>query len=533
MLLSILIPLYNEEEFIATLLRRVLDAPLPAGMDRELIVADDASTDGSVEVVAEIAALYPDKIRLLRTDRNGGKGSALRRAIAAARGDFSIIQDADLEYDPREYPRMLAPLLDGRADVVYGSRFLPSSERRVLYYWHSLANWMLTTMCNVVADLNLTDMETCYKAFRTPLLQSIPIRSDRFGFEPEITIKLAKRQAKIFEISISYNGRTYEEGKKIGLKDAFEAFWVVASNAFTSDIYTDSDKSILDAFADAPNFNRWMADTIGPFVGKRVLEIGAGMGNLSRQLIAGRRRYVATDLDREHMERLRARLAHRPALETQIMDAADPQFFTGLREQMDTVVCLNVVEHIKDDLGALKNIHSALEPNGRAIILVPEGQSIYGSLDEALGHHLRYSEELLHQRMTEAGFVVEEMLRFNRMSRPGWWLNGKVLNKTDISRFQLKNFDRLVWLWRRIDRFLPWRPVSIIAIGRKPASKSTPDRHLDRAGQLAPEYVAEAGGRLGLLEAIPVPREEHAHAGPKLALPSGSDSAGRRHTDVR
>lgn len=506
MLLSILIPLYNEEEFVGTLLRRVLDAPLPGGMDREIIVADDASTDGSAEIVEEIAALFPDTIRLLRTDKNGGKGSALRRAIAAAKGDFSIIQDADLEYDPREYPKMLAPLLDGRADVVYGSRFLPASERRVLYYWHSLANWLLTTLCNVVSDLNLTDMETCYKAFRTPLLQSIPIRSDRFGFEPEITIKLAKRQARIFEISIGYNGRTYEEGKKIGLKDALEAFWVVAANAFTSDLYTDSDKSILDAFADAPNFNRWMADTIGPYVGKRVLEIGAGMGNLSRQLISGRRRYVATDLDREHMERLKARLAHRPALETQIMDAADPQCFTGLREQMDTVVCLNVVEHIKDDLGALKNIHSALEPNGRAIILVPEGQSIYGSLDEALGHHLRYSEELLHQRMTDAGFVVEQMLRFNRMSRPGWWLNGKVLNKTDISRFQLKNFDRLVWLWRRIDKYLPWRPVSIIAIGRKPAVHTDLDRHSEYAGSLTSNPNASTGDLLGLLDALPAPR---------------------------
>ena len=533
MLLSILVPLYNEEEFVGTLLRRVLDAPLPDGMDREIIVADDASTDGSVEIVEELSTLYPGKIRLLRTENNGGKGSALRRAIAAARGEFSIIQDADLEYDPREYPKMLAPLLDGRADAVFGSRFLPSSERRVLYYWHSLANWMLTTMCNVVADLNLTDMETCYKAFRTPLLQSIPIRSDRFGFEPEITIKLAKRQAKIFEISIGYNGRTYEEGKKIGLKDAIEAFWVVASNAFTSDVYADSDKSILDAFADAPNFNRWMAETIGPFMGKRVLEIGAGMGNLSRQLIAGRKRYVATDLDREHMQRLKARLSHRPALETQIMDAADPQYFTDLRGQMDTVVCLNVVEHIKDDLGALKNIHSALEPNGRAIILVPEGQSIYGSLDEALGHHLRYSEELLHQRMTEAGFVVEEMLRFNRMSRPGWWLNGKILNKTDISRFQLKNFDRLVWLWRRIDKFLPWRPVSIIAIGRKPASKSTPEWQMDRGTRLAPAYTADNGGLLGLLDALPAPQVSVAPANRVPAVLNDSETAVRRPVDAR
>jgi SAM-dependent methyltransferase len=495
MLLSILIPLYNEEEFVGTLLKRVLEAPLPPGMDREIIVADDASKDGSVQIVEQMADLYPGKIRLLRTERNGGKGSALRRAIAAANGDFSIIQDADLEYDPREYPKMLGPLLDGRADAVFGSRFLAAGERRVLYYWHSLANWMLTTMCNVVADVNLTDMETCYKAFRTPLLKSIPIRSDRFGFEPEITIKLSKRQAKIYETPISYNGRTYAEGKKIGLKDAFEAFWVILRNAFTSDIYTDPDKAILDAFADAPNFNRWMAETIAPFVGHRVLEIGAGMGNLSRQLITGRKRYVATDIDHEHLERLKNRLSHRQALEVKWMDAADPAHFEGLKEQLDTVVCLNVVEHIKDDLGALRNIHSALEPGGRAIILVPEGQGIYGSLDEALGHHLRYSELLLRERMEDAGFHVERVLRFNRMSRPGWWLNGKILNRTEISRFQLKNFDRLVWLWRRIDAHLPWRPVSIIAIGRKTVSKLKPQGQLQLPGRASGEYAAE-GGRL-------------------------------------
>ncbi|HEU0123884.1 MAG TPA: glycosyltransferase [Bryobacteraceae bacterium] len=494
MLVSILVPLYNEEEFVGTLLGRVLAAPLPAGMGREIIVADDGSTDGSVEVVQELAALYPDTIRLLRSEKNRGKGSAVRRAIAQARGEFSIIQDADLEYDPREYARLLGPLLDGRADAVFGSRFLAAGERRVLYYWHSLANWMLTTLCNIVADLNLTDMETCYKAFRTPLLQSIPIRSERFGFEPEITIKLAKRQAKIFETPIGYNGRTYEEGKKIGLKDALEAFWVILRNAFTSDIYAESGMAILDAFAGAPHFNRWMADTISPFVGKRVLEIGAGMGNLSRQLIAGRKRYVATDLDREHLQRLKNRLAHRPALEVQWMDAADSQHFEGLHEQMDTVVCLNVVEHIKDDLRALRNIYSALEPGGRAIILVPEGQSIYGTLDQALGHHLRYSETLLRERMTAAGFLVEDLLRFNRMSRPGWWFNGKILQRTEISRVQLKNFDRLVWLWRRIDRFLPWRPVSLIAIGRKPASELKPQRQLHLTGRLGREDTAEGGG---------------------------------------
>ena len=278
----------------------------------------------------------------------------------------------------------------GVRTAVFGSRFMTSGERRVLYFWHSLANHLLTGMCNVFADLNLTDMETCYKAFRTSLLQSIPIRSQRFGFEPEITLKLAKREARIYETPISYSGRTYEEGKKIGVKDAFEAFWVIFRTAFSRDIYVDKDKDILDAFGSAPNFNRWMADTINPFVGKRVLEIGAGMGNLTRLLLAGRKRYVATDIDREHLERLRTRLSHRPNLETAELDAADPRGQEAFRGQMDTVVCLNVLEHIEDDLAALENIRTMLQDGGRAIILVPADQTIFNSLDVELGHFRRY-----------------------------------------------------------------------------------------------------------------------------------------------
>lgn len=478
MLLSILIPLYNEEEFISALLHRVLEAPLPSGVDREIVVADDGSTDGSADRVEELASFYPGVIRLLRSSVNQGKGSALRRAIAEAKGEFCIIQDADLEYDPREYPKLLAPLLDGRADAVYGSRFSTAGERRVLYYWHSLANKYLTLACNMVADLNLTDMETCYKAFRTPLLKSIPLRSQRFGFEPEITIKLAKRQARIYETSISYSGRTYEEGKKIGLKDAFEALWVILRYALSGDIYVDEDKSTLDAFSDAPNFNRWMAETIGPSLGGKILEIGAGIGNLTRILVRGRRSYIASDLEFEHLERLKSRLAHRPNLSIALLDASQAEQFEPFRGKVDTVVCLNVVEHIKDDLGALQNIHAALEDGGRAVILVPEGQSVYGTLDEALGHWRRYSEQQLGDVMRKAGFEVEQIIRFNRISRPGWWLNGRILKRRVISRFQLSNFDRGVWLWRRIDKMLPWRPTSIIAIGRKlplaePGTRST------------------------------------------------------------
>jgi glycosyltransferase involved in cell wall biosynthesis len=465
--LSILIPLYNEQEFVGTLLERVIAAPLPGGLEREIIVSDDGSTDSSVDEVRAVIDKHPGLIRLLTSEYNHGKGAALRRAIQCATGEFSIIQDADLEYDPKDYPKLLAPLLDGRADAVYGSRFVVSGERRVLYFWHSLANRILTTMCNMCSDLNLTDMETCYKAFRTPLLQSIPISSERFGFEPEITVKLAKRQARIFETPISYNGRTYAEGKKIGLKDAFDAFWVILRTSLSQNIYADKDKETLDAFSAAPNFNRWMADTVHPYVGRNVVEIGAGIGNLTRILMPTRKRYVATDLNTEHLMRLRARITGRPNLQICHLDISNAQAVEPFREQADTVICLNVLEHIEDDCGALKNIHALLQVMGCALILVPEGQSIFNALDEELGHCRRYSEDQLRERMAGAGFHVETIIRFNRVSRPGWWLSGSVMKRRSVSRLQLKLFDRFVWLWRRVDAYLPWAPTSIIVVGRK------------------------------------------------------------------
>jgi glycosyltransferase involved in cell wall biosynthesis/phospholipid N-methyltransferase len=466
-LVSILIPLYNEEEFVGTLLERVLAAPLPEGVGREIIVVDDGSKDTSAEIVEDMAAAHPGVIRLIRQPRNQGKGAAIRTAIEHATGEFSIIQDADLEYNPREYGRVLAPLLEGEADAVFGSRFMISGERRVLYFWHSVANQILTLMCNVVADLNLTDMETCYKAFRTSLLQSMPIRSDRFGLEPELTIKLAKRRVRIYETPITYHGRTYDEGKKIGLKDAFDAVWVILRYAFTRDLYKDPGGEILDALSGARRFNEWMADTIQPYLGRRILECGAGIGNLSRVLSPRRELYVAGDINAEYLARLRQRFQHRPRIDVRHCDLSNPVDFEPLAGSVDTVVCLNVLEHIEDDLGALCNIHTALMPGGRAIILVPHGQKIFGSLDTALGHYRRYSHAQLQQRLEQAGFRVERILNFNRISRFPWYVTGRIFKRTTISRLQLRIFDRFVWLWRRLDPMLPWPPTSIIAIAVK------------------------------------------------------------------
>lgn len=468
-LLSILIPVYNEEEYVATVLDRVLAAPLPETphiTGRELVVVDDASTDGSVEVVQEYIASHPDApIRLIRHSENQGKGASVRTALEHATGEFSIIQDSDLEYDPREYATLLGPLLEGDADVVYGTRFAMAGERRVLYFWHSLANYLLTTACNIVSDLNLTDMETCYKMFRTSLGQSIPIRSNRFGIEPELTIKFAKRQARIYEVPISYRGRTYQEGKKIGARDAFAALGVILRYWLSSDIYKDYGPDILDALSDAHRFNRWMAGTVAPYLGSHVLELGAGMGNLTRLLAPRRRRYVATDIDAEHLARLQSRLQHRPNISTAVCDLMNPADFESFRGQMDSVVCLNVLEHIPDDMVGLQNIRSTLRPQGRAVILVPQGAGVFGTLDVALGHYRRYSKDELAAKMKAAGFRVEDVLEFNRITYPGWYVNGRILKKRTFSRFQLSVFDRLVPLWRRLDRVLPWPPTSIIGIG--------------------------------------------------------------------
>ena len=223
---SIVIPAFNEVRTVEELLVRVARAPLPEGLEREIVVVDDCSTDGTRDLLRELARRADPAFRLVEQPVNRGKGAALRRGFAEAAGDVVLIQDADLEYDPRDYPALLAPIVADEADVVFGSRFL-GGPHRVLLFWHFVGNRFLTLLSNMFSDLNLSDMETCYKAFRKSVLDGVPLRSNRFGIEPELTAKFARRRARIYEVPISYHGRTYSEGKKIGWKDGFAAIWAI------------------------------------------------------------------------------------------------------------------------------------------------------------------------------------------------------------------------------------------------------------------------------------------------------------------
>ncbi len=233
MVLSIVIPVYNERETLVELIRRVLAAPVE--LDLELIVVDDYSTDGTRELYEKLDGEFPGaRITVVKHDVNKGKGAAVRTGFANFTGDIVVIQDADLEYDPRDYPRLLRPILDGRADVVYGSRFVGGDEHRVLYYWHYLGNRFLTTVSNMFTNLNLTDMETCYKCFRAEVVKSLKLKSNRFGIEPEMTAKVARGKWRIYEIGISYSGRCYDEGKKITWRDGIAAMFAIVRFAFTN-----------------------------------------------------------------------------------------------------------------------------------------------------------------------------------------------------------------------------------------------------------------------------------------------------------
>jgi glycosyltransferase involved in cell wall biosynthesis len=495
--LSVIVPAYNEQYLIEASLQSlsVLDES-PRLQSVTVIVVDDCSTDGTAEATRRFQAQLESSQDFkkfnwvwLRHEKNMGKGAAIRSALAQVDTQLVVIHDADLEYHPRDLLQMVDLFLYEDADAVFGSRFMPGGYKRALFFRHELGNKLLTLLCDLVCDLNLTDMETCYKMMRADLLKSIPLTSSTFDVEPELCIKLAKRGSRIFEVPISYSGRTYAEGKKINWKDGVRALWAICRYAASDKIYAADGHGgeILLRLNRAPRFSHWMADVIRPYVGSRVLELGAGIGNLTAHLVP-RAAYWATDINPEYLDNLERLRAHRPYLRVAQVDATDAATFQ-IEQSFDTVIFLNVLEHLADDAGALRNVYAALENGGTAVVLVPCGPALFGTLDEVLGHCRRYTEKQLVAVGQSAGFNVERVLKFNRTGVVAWWLNGKILRRRTFGLAQIRILNLLTPLFRVLDPWLPLPPLSLIAIFRKEDGCAPAPRF---ANDNAPDAIRES-----------------------------------------
>jgi glycosyltransferase involved in cell wall biosynthesis len=497
MLLSVLMPVYNERKTLNDILDRVLAVQLPMEVTAlEVVAVDDGSSDGTHEILLARAKQDP-RVRAIFHEKNAGKGAAIRTAIREAQGDIGIFQDADLEYDPNEYGRLLRPILEKGADVVYGSRFASSEYRRVMFFWHSLGNHLLTLGSNMLNDLNLTDMETCYKMFRMSALKTIPIRSNGFGIEPEITAKVAKRRLTVYEVPISYAGRTYAEGKKIGLKDAFVAAWVMLKYKIVDDLYEEHyGEAILRDMELATRFTQWLMTRLDGYLTGTVLEVGAGIGNNIRALLH-KECVIATEPDPEYVHLLRNAFGgrrnvevrqwdvtlsslqttdHRP--QTTEQNAGSTRLKSNVYGQttmvsppsplsVDSILCSNVLEHIENEQAALRNMHAVLKPGGRLVLVVPAGTWLHGSMDVVLGHYRRYSKKSLIALLSSRGFEVETVFSMNKPGVLGWWLNGKVWRRKTLGKFQMKLFNALVPAFKVVDPLLPWTGLSLVVVARK------------------------------------------------------------------
>ena len=464
-LLSVLMPVYNERRTLRTIVRRVLNSPVPIPL--ELVAVDDCSRDGSADILRALAAEDP-RVKPVFHETNAGKGGAIHTAIKHMTGDLAVIQDADLEYDPAEIPRVIRPILDGKADAVFGSRFAGSDYRRVLYYWHRVANAGLTWLTNMVSDLDLTDMETCYKAVRSDVLRQTHLRFQRFALEPELTIRLAQWGIRIYEVPVSYMGRTYAEGKKIGFRDALQAVAAILWCGLLSKRFTTHDGYYtLVAVRHAAALNRWVYRAVQPFVGQRVLEAGCGIGNLTEQLL-DRDYLVAADTDPLYVEMIHRRFGHLENFHTLRIDWTSEADCAQVADgSLDTVLCLNVLEHIDAEEPVLRQYHRMLAPGGRLVVMVPQHPALYSPVDADLGHKRRYTAADLGAKLASAGFEVLHERGFNRLGGLAWFVSGKIFHKKRLSPRQIKAFNLMLPLAKAAEH-VPGLPfLSAVAVGRK------------------------------------------------------------------
>ncbi len=454
-------PCFNERTTVLEAANRALASPYTS----ELIVVDDGSTDGTRELVLGLAE---PRVRVLVHPYNQGKGSALRTGLAEATGDFVIFQDADVEYNPDDYHLLLRPLLDNKADVVFGSRFHAGHPRRVLYFWHAIGNRFLATLSDALTNLNLSDIETCYKAFRKEVIQGIVIEEDRFGVEPEIAAKVARQGWRIYEVGISYAGRTYAEGKKFSWRDGLQAIFCVlrystlrerlhvaltghARQPRAPAPFGEADSALeatLLSLENARNYNAWIFGLVRPHLGDEVLEIGAGHGTFT-ELLSGRRRLVATDLSARCIGVLRDRYGETPVIEIYQKDIEQAVELGSF----DSIVLINVLEHVKDDLAAMKQLAGGLKPGGRLLLWVPASPRLYSEFDRRIGHYRRYRIKDIVSLAEDVGLDITDVRHVNLVGALAWWLVARQLRRTPTSEGGVRLYDNMfVPILRRLEK---------------------------------------------------------------------------------
>lgn len=447
--LSIIVPSFNEAATLREAIHRLWSTPYP--LKTEIILVDDGSSDASWEIASRLKEESPLPFLLFRHERNRGKTAAIRTGLEAASGTLTLIYDADLEYDPGDIPALLAPILDGRADAVYGSRFL-SPERRVLFFWHALGNRLVTALANMFANLNLTDMETCFKVVRTATLKEMRLRSERFGYEPEVTVKLGRLGQRIYEIPIRYSGRSYEEGKKIGWRDAIRAMGTILRAGLLETPVTTPEAVTRFALSRLGPYYAELLKRIRPLPGDTVLEVASGAGEISRHLTQGAR-VLLTDPRAEDAERLRIGFSHRPNVAVSQWDpSAGP--ISSPPEQFDTVIAFQSMACLEDEGSALTSMAAHMKPDGSLVLLLPAHQALYGTVDRGLGRSRRFTRASIHSLLDESGLRAERIVQVNFAGAVGWWITRIFSRSPRISPWQVRVF-KLFMPLMKLERLIP------------------------------------------------------------------------------
>lgn len=470
--LSVIIPAFNEENTIRAIISRIELLPI----NKEIVAVDDGSRDRTGLLLDDLKMSFDQNktqssvvsFKVIHHQKNFGKGAAVQSALAHVTGDVVIIQDADLEYDPSEYPRLIEPIQSGDADVVFGTRFL-GNRRRVHLFWHALGNNFLTFVSNLLTNLNITDVGVGYKAFKANILKSVPLRSKGFGIEVELAAKMAKLRARIYEVPVSYRGRNYADGKKTTLWTGFVILGTIFKFWLIDDLYlTQPGLRTLRIMEGAGRYNEWLFKRCAPFIGNKVLETGAGVGNITKYLLSSQK-IVATDINPDYLDEIKQTFSSFPNVTVKKLDVEKKSEFERLSEEkpIDTVICLNVLEHVRDDDQALANIHNFLNPGGRLIIVVPAHQALFSSLDKYLHHERRYSLSSLRGKMVEAGFKIITGRYLNMLGAMGWFLNGHVLRRKMIPPQQVRLMDFFLPLLKSEGYIRPPFGLSVFMVGEK------------------------------------------------------------------